>query len=167
MLHTQTIIKELTPELISPSNPLEAELVKIWQEILQIEEIGIQNSFWDLGGSSLQFVQMIEEINKRLNIFLNPSLPLRTIKELSITIEGLNQKLSQEKIDRIVIIGGGPAAISLCWQLFNEIKFKKLNKTLEIIVFEKNEEIGLGLPYAKKEEAYILNLPKNIMEPDS
>ncbi len=162
---SQTIIKELTPEIIRPSTPLEAELVKIWQEIFQIEEIGIQNNFCDLGGSSLQFVQMIEEINKQLKLSLNPSLPIRTIKELSIIIKRLNEELSQEEVDRIVIIGGGPAAISLCWQLFNEIKFRTLNKALEILVFEKNKEIGLGLPYAQKEEAYILNLPKNIMEP--
>ena len=162
---SQTILKELTPELIRPSTPLEAELVKIWQEILQIEEIGIQNNFCDLGGSSLQFVQMVEEINKRLKLSLSPSLPIRTIKELSNVIKNLNTELPQREIYRIAIIGGGPAAVSLCWQLFNEIKYSNLNKELEIIVFEKNKEIGLGLPYAQKEDAYILNLPKNIMEP--
>ena len=162
---SQTILKELTPEFIRPSTPLETELVKIWQEILQIEEIGLQNNFYDLGGSSLQFVQMIEEINKRLKLSLHVSLPIKNIKELSAVIKNLSEELSQEEINRIVIIGGGPAAVSLCWQLLNEIKFSTLNKALEIIVIEKNKNIGMGLPYSQKEEAYILNLPKNIMEP--
>lgn len=164
---SQTVLKEVAPEFILPSTPLEAKLLKIWQKIFRKEKIGIQSDFRALGGFSLRCTQMIRKIRERLKFYLNTPLSTRTtsIKELPITIERLNEELSQREIDRIVIIGGGPAAISLCWQLFNEIKFKTLNKALEIIVFEKNKEIGLGLPYAQKEEAYILNLPRNIMEP--
>lgn len=161
---SQVVLRELTPELIQPTTPLEVELVKIWRELLQIEEIGLQNNFYDLGGSSLLFIQMIEEVNKRLRISLHPSLSIKTIKELSKAVNALKQELPLEETNRIAIIGGGPAAISLCWQLFTEIKFSKLNKALEIIVFEKNKDIGLGLPYAQKEASYILNLPKDNME---
>jgi uncharacterized NAD(P)/FAD-binding protein YdhS len=162
---SQTVLREIKPELIQPTTPLEDELVKIWQEILQVKEIGLQNNFYDLGGSSLLFTQMIEEVNKRLQISLHPPLSIKTIKELSITINSLNRELPIKETNRIAIIGGGPAAISLCWQLFNEIKFLTLNTALEIIVFEKNSDIGLGLPYTQKEESYILNLPKDKMEP--
>lgn len=164
-ISSQTILNELTPEIIQPNTPLETELVKIWQEILKIEEIGLLNNFYDLGGSSLLFIQMIEEVNERLQISLPPSLSIKTIKALSKAINALNQELPLEETNRIAIIGGGPAAVSLCWQLFNEIKFSALHKTLEIIVFEKNKDIGLGLPYAQKEASYILNLPKDNMEP--
>lgn len=162
---SQTVIKELKPKLVYARTMVETKLVKIWQEILQVQEIGLQNNFYDLGGSSLLFIQMIEEVNKCLQISLEPSLAIKTIRELSKAISALNQESPLEATNRIAIIGGGPAAISLCWQLFNKIKFSTLNKTLEIIVFEKNKDIGPGLPYAQKEASYILNLPKDTMEP--
>ncbi|WP_240992197.1 FAD/NAD(P)-binding protein [Rickettsiella grylli] len=74
--------------------------------------------------------------------------------------------VSKEKlfISRIAIIGGGPAGVSLCLQLFNQLKFRAIKYPLEIMVFEKTNTIGAGLPYAEKESSYILNLPKDKME---
>jgi uncharacterized NAD(P)/FAD-binding protein YdhS len=68
----------------------------------------------------------------------------------------------------IAIIGGGPGAISLCKQLYDDHNLANLdefNEDLEISIFEKGDQIGAGLPYATKEDCYILNLPKEIMEP--
>ncbi|KTC87683.1 FAD/NAD(P)-binding protein [Legionella drozanskii] len=66
---------------------------------------------------------------------------------------------------KIAIIGGGPASVSLCIELKNQLA--DLNIGIEILVFEKNSHIGHGLPYGGQEESYLLNLPKEIMEPVS
>lgn len=67
--------------------------------------------------------------------------------------------------NKIAIIGGGPAAVSVCMQIVEEFKNNNLNEPTEIMVFEKENFIGPGLPYSKKENCYILNLPKEVMEP--
>jgi uncharacterized NAD(P)/FAD-binding protein YdhS len=64
---------------------------------------------------------------------------------------------------RIAIIGGGPASVSLCLELKKSLQGSL--KSIEILVFEKNSRIGPGLPYAKKENSHLLNLPKQTMEP--
>ena len=66
---------------------------------------------------------------------------------------------------RIAIIGGGPSGVSLCIQLLKSIKEAKIRNNIEITVFEKSCSIGPGLPYKSNDNCYILNLPKNIMEP--
>ncbi|WP_286760569.1 amino acid adenylation domain-containing protein, partial [Salegentibacter sp. UBA1130] len=71
--------------VIRPTNNYQEELVKIWEQILGRENIGIEDNFFALGGYSLLVGQVINKIQKRLNknisyrdFFENP-----TIKELS------------------------------------------------------------------------------------
>lgn len=66
---------------------------------------------------------------------------------------------------KLLIVGGGPAAISICLQVVDEYQRQHLGGPLEIIVFEKGAKIGPGLPYSKSDDCYILNLPKDMMEP--
>lgn len=66
---------------------------------------------------------------------------------------------------KIAIIGGGPAGVSMCLALKEQLT--NINSNVEILVFEKNAHIGHGLPYSENEPSFILNLPKQIMEPVS
>jgi uncharacterized NAD(P)/FAD-binding protein YdhS len=68
-------------------------------------------------------------------------------------------------MNTIAIIGGGPAAVSFCMQFVEHFKSQHLTQPIEIIVFEKNTTIGVGLPYSSPSDSYLLNLPKEIMEP--
>jgi amino acid adenylation domain-containing protein len=73
----------------APSNETERKLLAIWREILQIEKIGIHDSFFDLGGHSLKATALVAKIHQVLQI----ELPLRevfhspTIKELAGQIQ--------------------------------------------------------------------------------
>jgi uncharacterized NAD(P)/FAD-binding protein YdhS len=66
---------------------------------------------------------------------------------------------------KIAIVGGGPASVSLCMQLFEKFTPHVTEEEVEISVFEKNTAIGPGLPYSIEEDCYVLNLPKEVMEP--
>lgn len=77
----------------------------------------------------------------------------------------MSKIISKEPINRVrlAIIGGGPASVSFLARFFEECK--RLKTRLEILVFEKNKNIGPGLPYSHKQPSYILNLPKENMNP--
>ncbi len=45
---------------------VEAELLKIWESILGVEQIGIEDDFFDLGGDSLSAALMLAETEKQL-----------------------------------------------------------------------------------------------------
>ncbi len=47
-----------------PRNRLEASLVEIWKEILQVSEVDIHDNFFDIGGHSLSAVQVIFRIRE-------------------------------------------------------------------------------------------------------
>lgn len=50
---------------VQARNDWEKQLVEIWEETFGISPIGIQNSFFDLGGDSLQAVQILIQIEER------------------------------------------------------------------------------------------------------
>jgi amino acid adenylation domain-containing protein len=60
---------------IPPRTPLEHQLVKIWEELLQVQPIGVTENFFDLGGHSLLAIQLIAAIEVRLGC----NLPVATL----------------------------------------------------------------------------------------
>ena len=73
-----------------PKKDLEIKLTEIWQEILGATKIGINDNFFDLGGHSLNAMQLTSRVYKQSNIkidigniFANP-----TIKQLAIFLSG-------------------------------------------------------------------------------
>jgi amino acid adenylation domain-containing protein len=56
-----------------PSNDCEHQLLAIWQEILKLPEIGIDDDFFEIGGDSLQALMMFAEVEARLGCNLSPA----------------------------------------------------------------------------------------------
>jgi thioesterase domain-containing protein/acyl-coenzyme A synthetase/AMP-(fatty) acid ligase len=60
---------------VAPRDEIESRLVKIWEDVLGVKGIGVQTSFFSLGGYSLMIVRLFARINKAMNT----SLPITTI----------------------------------------------------------------------------------------
>jgi amino acid adenylation domain-containing protein len=56
-----------------PSNDREHQLLAIWQEVLNIPKIGVDDDFFELGGDSLQALTVFAEIEARLSCSLSPA----------------------------------------------------------------------------------------------
>lgn len=48
----------------------EEAVIDVWQDILQVDRIGIHNNFFDLGGHSLKAIQIVNKINRKLECAL-------------------------------------------------------------------------------------------------
>jgi acyl carrier protein len=68
---------------------LESTLVGIWQQVLRIETLGIDDNFFDLGGTSLQGMQIVKEIQDRLGVALSPIAVFEapTVRKLAMRVE--------------------------------------------------------------------------------
>ncbi len=85
---------ELEQAFVAPRNDVEQTLANIWAEVLKLEQIGINDNFFDLGGHSLLATQVIS----RIEVAFNVELPLRAIFE-NPTVLGLGMKLVQAQAD--------------------------------------------------------------------
>lgn len=88
----------------APSTPVEAALVDIWKELLQLKHVNTHDSFFELGGHSLLATQMTSRVRDRFGL----ELPLKsvfeapTIAQLAPMLETLNDATSSSKAPPLV-----------------------------------------------------------------
>lgn len=76
---------------VAPRNKLEKWLVEIWQDLLNLESVGVQDRFFELGGDSLQAARFINQIQRELGV----SVPLVSIYN-AFSIERFAKLLDEE-----------------------------------------------------------------------
>ena len=73
---------------IAPRNEIEDILVEIWQNALNIEQVGVNDNFFDLGGASIQSIQVVAKANMYgYEISVENIFELQTIAELATYIK--------------------------------------------------------------------------------
>ncbi|GFZ92165.1 amino acid adenylation domain-containing protein [Okeania sp. KiyG1] len=82
-----------TENYVPPRNSQELQLVKMWEDILGVQPVGVCSNFFDLGGHSLLAVRLMNRIEQELG----RSLPLSTLFQSS-TVEQLARILHQEQV---------------------------------------------------------------------
>jgi amino acid adenylation domain-containing protein/non-ribosomal peptide synthase protein (TIGR01720 family) len=74
-------------EYVPPRTPMEKKITKIWEEVLQVERVGLHDNFFELGGHSLLATQVISRINETLRA----ELPIRYVFERPTVAELVKQ----------------------------------------------------------------------------
>jgi aryl carrier-like protein len=74
-----------------PENEVQRQLVRIWQEILGHEPIGIHDNFFENGGHSIKAMRMLAEVSKEMNVVIELNTVFRhpTIAALSAIIPSI------------------------------------------------------------------------------
>jgi amino acid adenylation domain-containing protein len=79
---------------VAPSGLIEQELARIWEELLSVRPIGVDDDFFDLGGHSLLAVQMVHRIEQACG----QRLPLTTLLA-GPTIRHLAEALRKQRVE--------------------------------------------------------------------
>jgi acyl carrier protein len=59
-------VLEPAAEYVAPSTDLEHEILAVWQQVLSVERIGVEDSFFDLGGHSLTLAEVHSNLRTKL-----------------------------------------------------------------------------------------------------
>jgi amino acid adenylation domain-containing protein len=91
-------------EGVPPRNPLEETLAAAWAQVLGLERVGVFDNFFDLGGHSLQAVQLVS----RLASALGRPVPVRTVLQAP-TIAEMAELLAHDEPagDGVAVHGNG------------------------------------------------------------
>ncbi|MEH2216139.1 MAG: amino acid adenylation domain-containing protein [Nostoc sp.] len=88
---------ELETAYVSPRNEIERTVADIWQKVLKVEKVGIKDNFFDLGGHSLNVLQVYSKVRE----LLKADLAITDLFKYP-TINSLSQYLSQkDNIDEV------------------------------------------------------------------
>jgi aryl carrier-like protein len=89
---------QLKDAYAAPTTPVQAQLCAIWQEILNVQRVGINDNFFSLGGDSIRSVQIVHSAKRwGLNLSINQLFQNQTVSALARTIEGNRPKRERKE----------------------------------------------------------------------
>jgi hypothetical protein len=79
---------------VEPDGPLEIAVAELLAEVLEIEQVGALDDFFDLGGHSLQATQAVSRIREmfRVGLTIPDFLGARTVRELAQELRNLGMR---------------------------------------------------------------------------
>ncbi|MEA2691914.1 MAG: hypothetical protein QOJ16_1301, partial [Acidobacteriota bacterium] len=93
-------------EYLAPRDPLEEVLASLWEEMLEVERVGVGDSFFQLGGHSLQASRLVTRVRGLFQV----ELPLRrlfetpTVAALAVAMRAAEGTPGQsDKIARVLL----------------------------------------------------------------
>ncbi len=98
----------LNSDFVEPSNAVEHHIANLWQELLGINKIGVEDNFFDLGGHSLIATQIVSQLRQyfQVEISLSHIFAAPTIAELAVVIEDLLigelEELTEDEAEKLV-----------------------------------------------------------------
>ncbi len=79
---------KLEREFVAPRTTIEEKMVRIWTEVLNVEQVGIHDNFLDLGGDSILGFQVIAKVKREgLSMTIRQLRKYPTIAELAALID--------------------------------------------------------------------------------
>lgn len=105
---------QLRPNLktvyVAPRSEMECKIAELYQELLGIEQIGIHDNFFDVGGNSLIGIQLISRLRQEFQV--KPSLQFifeaPSVAELALIIEEMCireiEELTEDEAEEIVSV---------------------------------------------------------------
>ncbi|HEY7403806.1 MAG TPA: amino acid adenylation domain-containing protein [Candidatus Angelobacter sp.] len=89
---------------VAPGTATETMLAGVWAEVLRIDRVGAQDSFFDLGGNSLLAAQVMSRVRKSYGV----SLPLRSFFEKPVLADLARRFEAEQRVaslDQVAPIG--------------------------------------------------------------
>jgi acyl carrier protein len=82
---------ETAAPFIPPATDVEAKIAAIFQELLGVNEIGIDDNFFDLGANSLMMVRVVEKIRAELGLKMSVVRVFQfpTLRSLAAAVAGV------------------------------------------------------------------------------
>nr|BBH90794.1 hypothetical protein KTC_55450 [Thermosporothrix sp. COM3] len=110
---------ELEAEFVPPRTATEEKLAQIWTEVLGLEKVGVHDNYFDLGGASIQSLEMIARAKEQgLEFPLERLFEYQTIAELAAALDKeqqapetvSNDEPVEQQADEVHIVEPQPAA---------------------------------------------------------
>ncbi|MBC8544813.1 non-ribosomal peptide synthetase [Bianquea renquensis] len=96
----QPYILQNTAEMESPKTQWQRQLLEVWQTVLRLQAIGINDDFFMCGGDSIKAISLVNRINQSLhiNMHVNDIYMYSTIKKLSQVIDKRLKETSDDTL---------------------------------------------------------------------
>jgi FkbH-like protein len=143
-------------EAIPPASPVESELLQIWESVLKLKGLGVEDDFFALGGTSLISVELFVQIERRLNVKLRLTaiIDAPTVRSLAHVLE---DSAVRERSGVVCLRRGGRQNLFLVHDGLGETLLylnlaRRLPESMTVYGIEPKRLPGIPLAHASIEE---------------
>ncbi|TFH34342.1 MAG: hypothetical protein E4G99_09710, partial [Anaerolineales bacterium] len=128
----QGLVSDPGAAYVAPRNEQEQKLIEVWERILGVHPIGVEDDFFDLGGHSLLAVRLFSVIEKEIGV----TLPLMTLFDsptIAQQVKYLRGEVSDEETHRVVEIartGTRPPFFCISPSVIDIITYQDLSRNM-------------------------------------
>ena len=156
---------------IAPRDQVERAVAAIWEEILGLEGVDVQQNFFDLGGHSLQLIRVQAKLNEAFperQLSMLELFRFTTVESLAALLRGTGEASAEElsaaqvavgtrraaeRRDRLRQVGGDIAIIGMAGRFPGaetvEEFWRNVRQGVEsIAIFEESDLLAAGVPRA-------------------
>ncbi|UZW67765.1 condensation domain-containing protein [Priestia flexa] len=121
-----------------PTNPIEKDLCEAFSEILGVEQIGINTSFFELGGDSIKAIRIVSKLREKgYSATVKNIMQNKNVKKIALTL----QKLEDIQALDEVVVGQLPLT-PIQYEFFNS-KLENPHHFNQSIVLESENNINV------------------------
>jgi acyl carrier protein len=131
---SEFIFDSVQKDVVLPTNELEIAIASIWQNLLKLPKVGINDNFFDIGGHSLLAVQLHAKLKEAIDseLALTDIFRFSTIKAITEFIENKKSNLFEMAIN--------PGSKRAEMSKLRISRSKNIERTNSIDVYEKDSE---------------------------
>jgi len=125
-------MKPADQQTTRPQDDIQTGLADVWRKVLDIESIGIDENFFDLGGDSSLAVRMFSRIDELFNVKLPLAIlyEAQTIEELALVLRGATPTTSWSPLVAIQPEGSRPPLFCFHGAGGNVLIYRDLSRCL-------------------------------------
>jgi FkbH-like protein len=156
MAQTLTRRRALDTPPVAPASAAETEMLDIWVRTLGVVGLGVEDNFFDVGGTSLLSVQLFAEISRRfaVQLRLTAILDAPTVRALSLLIDPSD---AEKRSGVVHLRPGGPQKLFLVHDGFGETLLylnlaRRMPPTVSVYGIEPKRLPGVPLAHVRIED---------------
>ena len=115
---------DLATAYVAPRNEYEQNIATTWQQVLGIEQVGVYDSFFDLGGHSLLITQLINKLHQRYQVeiaiqslFDNPTVAgMAQVIEQAYLQQAARQEQPIQEVLRMIAPSERDSVLAAYWK---------------------------------------------------
>ncbi|MFD9394251.1 amino acid adenylation domain-containing protein [Streptomyces sp. NPDC060000] len=97
---------------VAPRTPVEERLAAIWAEVLELSEVGVEDSFFDLGGDSMRAVRLVGALRAAgYDVSIPDVFEWKTVAELAGRVTGQGGTSLVRAVEPFALIGAEDRAL--------------------------------------------------------
>lgn len=177
LLQMQVSVKVDETEYVAPQSEAEEKLAQIWAEVLEVEQVGLNDNFFSLGGDSIKAIQILSKANDQdIRLTVKEIFNYQTIREIMNNVDyNRKNEISQEEVVGDVLFTPIQQHFfeknleyasyynqTNLFKLPDDVDLERLGKAFQIMI---DHHDGLRMTFKEKEgQVTQCNRPKNEVE---